>query len=132
MVVHPGGQLTDGESPMGARQQARSAGSAERAGASLLARLHGETRDLELIEVQGHGSALGAELADNAITTLGLDAAAEAIRDGAPSQGGGFLGFQPGTFDYAVAVDVLEHLEPSLRFRLLSELRRGSRPVRVI
>ena len=124
MVVHPGGQLTDGESPLGAR---RSAGSAERAVATLLERLHGETRDLELIEVQAHGSALGDALADNAITTLDLDAAAEAIRDGAPSPGGGFLGFQPGTFDYAVAVDVLEHLEPSLRFRLLSELRRVSR-----
>ena len=61
------------------------------------------------------------------ITRLDLDAAAAALRDGGASQGVGSLGFQPGAFDYAVAVDVLEHMEPSLRFRLLSELRRVSR-----
>jgi hypothetical protein len=127
MVVHPGGQLTNGERPLGAQPHAGPAGSAERAVATLLERLHGETRGLELVQIQANGSALGDELADNAITTLDLDAAAEAIRDGAASQGGGLLGFQPGAFDYAVAVDVLEHMEPSLRFRLLSELRRVSR-----
>ena len=111
----------------GGKPEAGSASSAQRAVATLLERLHGETRHLALIEIQANGSALGDELADNAITRLDLDAAAAALRDGGASQGFGSLGFQPGAFDYAVAVDVLERMEPSLRFRLLSELRRVSR-----
>jgi hypothetical protein len=112
---------------MGASSAGIGASSAQHAVAKLLERLHGETRHLALIEIQTNGSALGDELADNAITRLDLDAAAAALRDGAASQGFDSLGFQPGAFDYAVAVDVLEHMEPSLRFRLLSELRRVSR-----
>lgn len=118
---------------MGSREkqagsEAGSASSAQRAVATLLERLHGETRQhLTLIQIQANGSALDDELPDNAITRVDLDAAAAALHDGGPSQGVGSLGFQPGAFDYAVAVDVLERMEPSLRFRLLSELRRVSR-----
>lgn len=101
--------------------------SAQRAVATLLEHLHGETRHLALIEVQANGSGLGDELADNAITRLDVEAAAEGLRDGGTSQRVGSLGFGPGAFDYAVAVDVLERMEPWLRFRLLSELRRVSR-----
>ncbi len=103
------------------------ASSAERAVATLLERLHGETQHLAVIQIQANGSALGDELAHSAITRLDLDAAAAALHEGGTSQGVGSLGFQPGAFDYAVAVDVLERMEPSLRFRLLSELRRVSR-----
>jgi hypothetical protein len=109
------------------QKQTGSASSAQRAVAALLERLHGETRHLALIEIQANGTALGDELAENAITRLDLGAAAAAIGNGGASQGVGSLEFQPGAFDYAVAVDVLERIEPSLRFRLLSELRRVSR-----
>ena len=136
MAVHRYGDRQT-EAPIGARQMERrnsrpsptgiGSSSAQRAVAKLLERLHGETRHLALIEIQANGSALGDELADNAITRLDLDAAAAALRDGGASQGVDSLGFQPGAFDYAVAVDVLEHMEPWLRFRLLSELRRVSR-----
>jgi hypothetical protein len=103
------------------------ASSARRAIAGLLESLHGETRHLALIQIQANGSALDDELAHNAITRLDLDAAAAALRDGGASEGPGSLEFEAGAFDYAVAVDVLEHMEPSLRFRLLAELRRVSR-----
>jgi hypothetical protein len=105
----------------------KDARSGQRAVAALLERLHGETRQLALIQVEANGSALGDELTQDSITRLDLDAAEAALRDRGASGGVGSLGFQPGAFDYAVAVDVLERMEPSLRFRLLSELRRVSR-----
>jgi hypothetical protein len=110
-----------------AQAKSASAGSAQRAVARLLERLHGETRHLALIQVQANGSGLSDELTDQAITRLDLDAVAANLRDDGASQGDGSLGFDPGAFDYAVAVDVLERMEPSLRLRLLSELRRVSR-----
>jgi hypothetical protein len=110
------------------QEQSGSASSAQGAVATLLQRLHGETGHLALIQIQANGSGvLDDELADNAVTRLDLDAAAAALRNGGASEDVGSLGFGPGAFDYAVAVDVLERTEPSLRFRLLSELRRVSR-----
>jgi hypothetical protein len=80
-----------------------------------------------VVEIQANGSALGDELPDNPITRLDLDATTTTLRDGGASPDAGSLDFTTGSFDYAVAVDVLVGMDASLRFRLLSELRRVSR-----
>jgi hypothetical protein len=103
------------------------ASSAQRAVARVLELLHGNTQHLNVIEIEAGGVSIGDHLEQSTITRLDSDATVAALREGGEPEAPGTLAFPTGFFDYAVAVDVLERFEPSLRLPLLAELRRVSR-----
>lgn len=87
--------------------------------------LRGDAGPLRLLDVGGGGGAILSFLPEDGITILDRSHTAEApgfVRGDATA-----LPFEDGDFDYAVSVDVFEHVEPALRQRYMSELRRVAR-----
>jgi hypothetical protein len=100
--------------------------SAYRSAGRLLELVHGGDGVPTLIEIGPGEGSLEGHVAGAEVTRLDLDAAREALREGAAAGGAGSWPYQPGFFDYAVAVDALDRLDPALRPAFLTELRRVS------
>lgn len=92
----------------------------------ILELLHGGTADLALLEIAREGTSPPDRSDPEAVTRLDVQKTAEALREAGPA-GAGSLPFHSGFFDYAIALDALEYLEPPSRLALLAELRRVSR-----
>jgi len=97
--------------------------SAYRSAGRLLELVHGGDDGLTLIEIGPAQGSLEEHVAGAEVTRFDLDAASEALREGAASGGAGSWPYQPGFFDYAVAVDALDRLDAELRPAFLAELR---------
>jgi hypothetical protein len=100
--------------------------SAYRSAGRLLELVHGGGDGPTLIEIGPAQGSLDEHLAGAEVTRFDLDAASEALAEGASAGGAGSWPYQPGFFDYAVAVDALDRLDAELRPAFLAELRRVS------
>jgi hypothetical protein len=100
---------------------------AYRSAGRLLELVHGGgDAGLTLIEIGSAEGSLEENVAGAEVTRFDFDAATEALREGAAAGGAGSWPYQPGFFDYAVAVDALDRLDDELRPAFLAELRRVS------
>jgi hypothetical protein len=124
-MVRPAGAMSGSETKtsavdaFGVRAAYQSAG-------RLLELAHGGGDGPTLIEIGPAERSLEENVAGAEVTRFDLDAATEALREGTAAGGAGSWPFQPGFFDYAVAVDALDRLDAELRPVFLAELRRVS------
>jgi hypothetical protein len=124
-MVRPAGAMSGSETKTSA-VDAFGVRSAYRSAGRLLELVHGGDDGLTLIEIGPAQGSLEEHVAGAEVTRFDLDAASEALREGAASGGAGSWPYQPGFFDYAVAVDALDRLDAELRPAFLAELRRVS------